>query len=78
MQALSADDAERFLKAAAEDRYGLLFAVALATGMRPEEYLALQWKDVDLKGCCLINLPSLALQLNVAKFETILARASSF
>jgi integrase len=49
MQALSPDDAERFLKAAAEDRYGLLFALALATGMRPEEYLALQWKDVDLK-----------------------------
>ena len=25
------------------------FAFALATGMRPEEYLGLQWKDVDLE-----------------------------
>ena len=49
MQALSLDDAERFLKAASEDRYGMLFALALSTGMRPEEYLGLQWKDVDLK-----------------------------
>ena len=27
----------------------MLFALALTTGMRPEEYLGLQWKDVDLK-----------------------------
>lgn len=49
MQALSPNDAGRFLKAAAEDRYSLLFSIALVTGMRPEEYLALQWKDVDLQ-----------------------------
>jgi integrase len=29
--------------------HGLVFAVGLVTGMRPEEYLALQWKDVDLQ-----------------------------
>lgn len=49
MKALSPEEAERFLKAAAEDRMGALFALAIATGMRPEEYLALQWKDVDLQ-----------------------------
>ncbi|MDQ3651106.1 MAG: site-specific integrase [Acidobacteriota bacterium] len=49
MQALSPKDATEFLKAAAEDRWGVLFAFALATGMRPEEYLGLQWKDVDLE-----------------------------
>jgi integrase len=49
MAALSPDEAARFLKAAAEDRWGVLFAFALATGMRPEEYLGLQWKDVDLE-----------------------------
>jgi len=47
MKALSAQDAARFLVAAARDRWSVLFAIALATGMRPEEYLALQWKDVD-------------------------------
>lgn len=48
MQALSVDEAARFLMAASEDRWHILFALALTTGMRPEEYLALQWKDVDL------------------------------
>lgn len=27
----------------------MLLAFALATGIRPEEYLGLQWKDVDLE-----------------------------
>jgi integrase len=48
MSALSSGQAAAFLKAAAEDSLGVLFAFALATGMRPEEYFGLQWKDVDL------------------------------
>jgi integrase len=48
MRALSPVEAIRFLSAAREDRYGVLFELALITGMRPEEYLALQWKDVEL------------------------------
>ncbi|MDX6269901.1 MAG: integrase [Acidobacteriota bacterium] len=49
MQALSPIEAGRFIKAAAEDKWGIIFVFALATGMRPEEYLGLQWKDVDLE-----------------------------
>jgi integrase len=49
MQALSPTEAGRFIKAAAEDKWGIIFVFALATGMRPEEYLGLQWKDVDLE-----------------------------
>lgn len=49
MKALSPKEAMQFLSAAASDRWAALFALALATGMRPEEYLALQWKDVDLE-----------------------------
>jgi integrase len=49
MQALSPEEAARFLKAADDDRYGVLFTLALITGMRPEEYLGLQWKDVNLE-----------------------------
>jgi integrase len=49
MHALSPKQATEFLKAAAEDRWCVLFAFALVTGMRPEEYLGLQWKDVDLE-----------------------------
>jgi integrase len=50
MQAFSPDEAKRFLEVAREDRWGVIFLFALTTGMRPEEYLGLQWKDVDLDG----------------------------
>lgn len=49
MRALSPEEAGRFLDAAKGDRWGVLFAFALTTGMRPGEYLALRWADVDLK-----------------------------
>ena len=49
MNALSPEEAARFIAAAADNARGLVFNLALATGMRPEEYLALQWKDVDLE-----------------------------
>lgn len=49
MQALSPDEAARFLVATAEDRWHALFVVALFTGMRPSEYLGLKWSDVDLQ-----------------------------
>lgn len=45
---LSPDEAQKFLKAAAVMLHGLIFEFALLTGMRPEEYLALQWSDIDL------------------------------
>lgn len=46
---LSAVEAQRFIKAAEEIKHGLIFEFALLTGMRPEEYLALQWGDLDLE-----------------------------
>lgn len=49
MQAFSPEDAGAFLKSAADDEHGIIFAFALATGMRPEEYLALKWSDVNLE-----------------------------
>lgn len=46
---LSPDEAGDFLRAADEMPHGLIFEFALLTGMRPEEYLALQWSDVDFE-----------------------------
>jgi len=43
------EHAERFIKAARTDRLGIVFLFALAIGARPEEYLALEWPDIDLK-----------------------------
>ena len=48
MHALTSDQATEFIAAARSDRHGLVFIFGLATGMRPEEYLGLQWKDIDL------------------------------
>src|SRR5262249_60895102 len=48
MQVLSPEEAGAFLNAASDMPFGLVFEFALVTGMRPEEYLALQWPDIDL------------------------------
>jgi integrase len=48
MTVLSPDQVQVFLEAARSRALGVLFAFALATGMRPEEYLALRWSDLDL------------------------------
>ena len=47
MEALSVDECRRFLAVARASRWFELFALALTTGMRPSEYLALKWSDVD-------------------------------
>lgn len=46
---LAPDEAVNFLEVAAATPHGLIFEFALLTGMRPEEYLALQWSDVDFE-----------------------------
>jgi integrase len=48
MQALTPEEVGRFLDAARADKLGIALSFALATGMRPEEYLALKWSDLDL------------------------------
>lgn len=48
---LSAEEAQDFLEAATVMPHGLIFEFALLTGMRPEEYLALQWSDVNVERC---------------------------
>ncbi|HEX5082818.1 MAG TPA: tyrosine-type recombinase/integrase [Blastocatellia bacterium] len=49
MDALTAEEVGKLLKASEGDRHAIIFAFAVATGMRPEEYLGLQWRDVDLQ-----------------------------
>jgi integrase len=46
---LSPDQAKRFLQEARGHRHGIIFEFALVTGMRPEEYLALGWSDIDFE-----------------------------
>jgi len=49
MKFFTQDEAVQFLEAAKEDRFYALFLLATTTGMRPEEYLALKWSDIDFK-----------------------------
>ena len=44
----TAEDAARFLAAAEGHLYGMVFALALLTGLRKGELLGLRWQDVDL------------------------------
>jgi integrase len=41
--------AKQFIKAISGHPYEALFALAITTGMRPSEYLALTWSDFDLE-----------------------------
>ncbi len=47
MRSLTVEQAQAFLKAALATPHGPVLAVALTTGMRPSEYLALKWQDID-------------------------------
>jgi integrase len=48
-RALTPDEAKRLLAAMIEKRHEPLFMVALSTGLRRGELLALRWSDVDLE-----------------------------
>jgi len=47
MRSLTVEQAQAFLRAALATQHGPALAVALTTGMRPSEYLALKWQDLD-------------------------------
>jgi integrase len=49
MQVLTPEEAKAFLQACESNRFGLVFELALLSGMRPEEYLALRWTDLDFQ-----------------------------
>lgn len=49
MQALTPEQAKRFLEAAREDRLHALYAVLVGCGLRVGEALGLTWPDVDLE-----------------------------
>lgn len=50
MQTLSPEQARQLLEAAKEDRLEAVFVLAVATGLRQGELLALHWEDIDLDG----------------------------
>jgi integrase len=56
MDVLNQREVAAFLDALQGERLATMFSFALATGCRPEEYLAIQWKDIDFeKGRAIIR-----------------------
>jgi integrase len=49
MRVLDITQSQRFLEAAGEHRLGMLFHLAITTGLRQGELLGLQWSDLDWK-----------------------------
>lgn len=49
MKSFDPEQAQQFLAECENNKHGLIFEVALISGMRPEEYLALQWPDLDFR-----------------------------
>jgi integrase len=49
MTVLTEAEAARLIEACQTARNGAVFYFALETGMRPEEYLALRWRDIDFQ-----------------------------
>lgn len=48
-KAFSPEQAKKFLECSKDNKHGLIFEIALSSGMRPEEYLALTWKDISFE-----------------------------
>jgi integrase len=46
---LDGGESRRFVESCKEFKHGLVFEFALLTGMRPEEYLAIKWEDLDFE-----------------------------
>jgi integrase len=51
MRPLTAEEARRLLQAAHGNGLEALYVLAVTTGMRQGELLALRWQDVDIKNC---------------------------
>lgn len=49
MQPLTAEQARALIASVRDHRHGPLFTLAIATGMRQGELLALRWQDIDLE-----------------------------
>lgn len=47
---IAIDEAQQFIAACGASRFGLLFELAIRTGLRSEEVIALTWEDLNLTG----------------------------
>jgi integrase len=53
MKCLSPEETRKFLAVAKGNMWFALFLFVIESGLRPEEYLGLQWKDIDFEQKCI-------------------------
>jgi integrase len=63
------EQAKHFIAAISGHEYEVLFALAITTGMRPSEYLALTWSDFNLEGGTVSVSKTLEWQEREWRFE---------
>ncbi|MDT5061464.1 MAG: integrase [Acidobacteriota bacterium] len=68
VRAFNRDEALKFLDSSREDRYHVLFNLALYAGMRPEELVGLQRANVDLKAS-IIKVRTVIVWLKGSRWE---------
>lgn len=70
MKCFTAKETKVFLEEAKNDRWYTVFLIAVETGMRPEEYLGLQWADIDFeRGCVTVRRALVWLKGGGWKFD---------
>lgn len=67
---LTPEQAKAFREAAQNNSNGCVLIFALETGMRPEEYLALKWSDIDFEGAKAIVQRSLKRRKKADELKT--------
>jgi integrase len=67
IEVLTVAEAKIFLEKIKTSKHSLLFELALMSGMRPEEYFALRWKDIDFAHKTI----SVRIALNLGMPETV-------
>lgn len=79
MMALNEQQAHRLLEVVKGDRFETLYLLALTTGMRQGELLALRWQDVDLDRATLqirVNVQEADGRFMIAEVKTAYSRRS--
>ncbi len=69
MQCLSPQQAVKFLETAKESKHFCLFLLAIETGLRPSEFLALRWQDINFEKA-ILSVQRAMLELPKGKFRS--------
>ncbi len=73
---LNREEARRFLSACQDKPHGLIFEFALASGCRPEEYLSIKWRDLNIERNSVLIQRALVRHKGTWRFQTTKTKKS--